>query len=123
MTASRSSLSESAIQGTTKFTLRFHSPTTHQMLGVVADELGISKNQLAEQMLERELRAAALSLELDLVGTMALLQSYNRDTDVEDHIQAFAEGEAYGDDPLRSRARDAVDFGPDVFGITDVFAR
>jgi hypothetical protein len=93
------------------------------MLGVVADELGISKNQLAEQMLERELRAAALSLELDLVGTMALLRSYNRDTDVEDHIQAFAEGEAYGDDPLRSRARDTVDFGPDVFGITDVFAR
>ncbi len=116
-------MSESAIQSTTKFTLRFHSPKTHQMLGVVAGELGMSKNQLAEQMLERELQAAALSLELDLVGTMALLRGYNRDIDVEDHIQAFAEGEAYGDDPLRSRARDTVHFGRDVFGITDVFAR
>jgi hypothetical protein len=68
----------------------------------MADELGMSKNQLAEQMLERKLRAAALSLEHDLAGTLALLRSYNREEQVEDYIQAFAEGEAYGDDPLRS---------------------
>ncbi len=115
-------MNESATQSTTKFTLRFRSPQTHELLGVVADELGLSKNQLAEQMLERELQAAALSLELDLAGTLELLQSYNRDTDVESHIQAFAEGEAYGDDPLRSRARDTVEFGRDVFGIADVFS-
>jgi hypothetical protein len=86
----------------TKFTLRFRSPKTHEMLGVVADKLGMSKNQLAEQMLERELRAAALSLEHDLADTLALLRSYNREEQVEGYIRAFAEGEAYGDDPLRS---------------------
>jgi hypothetical protein len=116
-------MAQNTAKSTTKFTLRFHSPQTHEMLGVVADELGMSKNQLAEQMLERELQAAALSLERDLAGTLALLQSYNRDADVEDHIQAFAEGEGYGDDPLRSRARDTVGFGRDVFGIADVFSR
>ncbi len=93
------------------------------MLGLVADELGVSKNQLAEQMLERELEAAVLSLERDLAGTLALLRGYHRDADVEDHIQAFAEGEAFGDDPLRSRAQGTVGFGRDVFGIADVFSR
>lgn len=120
---SQSTARQSTAKRTTKFTLRFHDPQTHEMLGVVADELGVSKNQLAEQMLERELRAAALSLERDLAGTLALLQAYNRHVDVEDHIHAFAEGEAYGNDPLRSRARDTAGFGRDVFGIADVFSR
>ena len=62
-------------------------------------------------------------MERDLAGTLALLQAYNRDTDVEDHIQAFAEGEAYGNDPLRSRARGTAGFGRDAFGIADVFSR
>ncbi len=116
-------MSQSTAKGTTKFTLRFHSPRTHEMLGVVAEELGVSMNQLAEQMLERELHAAALSLEHDLAGTLALLQSYNREADVESHIQAFAEGEAHGDDPFRSRARDTVGLRRDVFGIADAFSR
>jgi len=111
-----------AKQSTAKFTLRFHSPQTHEMLGVVAGELGMSKNQLAEQMLERELQAAALSLEHDLAGTLALLHSYNREEQVEGYIRAFAEGEAYGDDPLRSRFRETPGFGRDVFGIADVFS-
>ena len=71
------------IAATPKFTLRFRNARTHEILGVVADKLGISKNQLAEQMLERELHAAALSLEQDLAGTLALLQSYNREEQVE----------------------------------------
>lgn len=92
------------------------------MLSVLADELGMSKNQLAEQMLERELQAAALSLEQDLAGTMELVRSYNRDARMEDHIQAFAEGEAFGDDPLRSRSKESLRVGRDVFGIADVFS-
>lgn len=111
------------IAATPKFTLRFRNARTHEILGVVADKLGISKNQLAEQMLERELHAAALSLEQDLAGTLALLQSYNREEQVEHYIRAFAEGEAYGDDPLRSRFRDTAGLGGDVFGIGDVFSR
>lgn len=42
-----------------KFTLRFHNRRTHELLGVIAEKIGVSKNQLAEQMLERELSAAA----------------------------------------------------------------
>jgi hypothetical protein len=53
----------------TKFTLRFRNPETHEILGLVADRYGVSMNQLAEDMLERELRAAALVLELDLSET------------------------------------------------------
>src|ERR1700689_2028019 len=105
-----------SMSATTKFTLRFRSAQTHEMLGVVAEQFGMSKNQLAEQMLERELHAAALSLEQDLAGTLALLQSYNREDQVENYIRAFAEGEAYGDDPLRSRFRDTAGLGGDVFG-------
>jgi hypothetical protein len=116
-------MSQSTAKGTTKFTLRFRSARTHEMLGLVADELGMSKNQLAEQMLERELEAAALSLEQDLAGSLALVRSYNRDADVEGHIQAFAEGEAFGEDPVRSRARDTGVFGHDALGIADVFSR
>jgi hypothetical protein len=94
------------------------------MLGVVAEQFGMSKNRLAEQMLERELQAAALSLEQDLAGTMDLLRRYNRTTDAERHILAFGEGEAFGDDPLRSRSTAANDeVGVDPFGITDVFSQ
>jgi hypothetical protein len=106
-----------------KFTLRFRSARTHEMLGLVANELGISKNQLAEQMLERELQAAALSLESDLAGTLELLRSYNADAHMEDHIQAFAEGEAFGDDPLVSRSRGPLEVGGDAFGIAEVFSQ
>jgi hypothetical protein len=116
-------MSPSTAKGATKFTLRFRSARTHEMLGLVADGLGMSKNQLAEQMLERELEAAALSLEQDLAGSLALVRSYNRDTDVERHIQAFAEGEAFGEDPVRSTAGSTVVLGQDALGIADVFSR
>jgi hypothetical protein len=105
-----------------KFTLRFRSHRTHDMLGVVADELGVSKNQLAEQMLERELRAAALLLERDLSDTMERLRNYNRGEHLEDDIRAFAEGEAFEVDPLRSRSRGPVGAEEDVFGIRDAFS-
>ena len=116
-------MSQGTAKGTTKFTLRFRSARTHEMLGLVAAGLGMSKNQLAEQMLERELEAAALSLEQDLAGSLALVRSYNRDADLEGHVQAFAEGEAFGDDPVRSTAKDTVPFGQDALGIAEVFSR
>jgi hypothetical protein len=45
---------------TPKFTLRFHKPGNHELLGLLAERYGVSKNQLAEDMLERELQATAL---------------------------------------------------------------
>jgi hypothetical protein len=105
-----------------KFTLRFRNTRTHEILGLLAERFGISKNQLAEEMLERELQAAALLLERDLTGTLELLRRYNREEQVEGYIQAFAEGEAYGDDPLRTRFRETPGFEQDVFGIAGVFS-
>ena len=89
---------------TKKFTLRFHDARTHEMLGVIAGHLGMSKNELAEQMLERELLAAALGLEADMTGLVTALQEYraagpNR---VAADIEAFGEAEGYEHDPLRS---------------------
>jgi len=54
-----------------KFTLRFRNRQTHELLGLVADQLGMSKNRLAEQMLERELDAAARLVERDSTALCA----------------------------------------------------
>lgn len=105
----------------TKFTLRFRNPRNHELLGFVAERFGVTKNQLAEEMLERELSAAALFLERDLAGTLDVLRSYRRDEQMDSDIQAFAEGEAYGDDPLKSRMLEHG--GPkDALGVLDAFS-
>lgn len=104
-----------------KFTLRFQDSRTHELLGVVAAEMGVSKNQLAEQMLARELSAAALLLESDLVDTIALLREYDREEHLDRDIQAFAEAEAYERDPLRSRMVEG-DHLRDLLGVADAFA-
>jgi hypothetical protein len=86
-----------------KFTLRFRNPKTHEMLGLVAERYGVSKNQLAEEMLERELEAAALVLELDLSETLGGLRGYNRDERLDQAIEEIAEAEARETDPLNAR--------------------
>src|SRR5436190_23758180 len=78
-----------------KFTLRFHNDTNHELLGLLAEHYGITKNQLAEEMLERELRAAALLLVQDLTGTLSLLRNYRRDQHLEEPIADCAHAEAY----------------------------
>jgi len=103
-----------------KFTLRFHNRQTHELLGLVADQLGISKNRLAEQMLERELDAAALLVERDLDSTLRDLRAYRREERLAEDVAAFAEGEAYGDDPLRARMVEPTELG-DAFGVMKAF--
>lgn len=105
----------------TKFTLRFHNSATHEMLGVVADRFGVSKNQLAEEMLERELRAASLLLEQDLTGTLELLRSYRVADHLQADIEAIAHAEAYEQDPLRSRRVEKTATA-DAYGIGAMFA-
>jgi hypothetical protein len=94
---------ENAMTTTAKFTLRFHNAKTHEVLGLVAERYGMSKNQLAEEMLERELQAAALALELDLSETLDLLRNYNRGERLDEAIEEIAEAEAYAEDPLKAR--------------------
>lgn len=105
-----------------KFTLRFHNPRTHEVLGLVAERRGVSKNQLAEEMLERELRAAALVLGLDLNDTLERLRGYNPSEHLDRAIAAVAEGEAYGDEPLKARRIDELAIA-DPHGVLDAFTR
>lgn len=103
-----------------KFTLRFRSEHTHELLGAVADQFGVSRNRLAEQMLERELGVAALLVEQDLAGTLRRLHGYRRQERLEDDIDAFAEGEASGEDPLQARMVEPVKLA-DSYGVMDAF--
>jgi hypothetical protein len=104
-----------------KFTLRFHRAANHELLSLLADRRGISKNQLAEEMLERELRAGALLLERDLTGTLDALRRYRRDTHLQRAIDEVAHAEAYEDDPLVTRAAGERP-ADDAYGIADAFA-
>ncbi len=104
-----------------KFTLRFHNRRTHELLGLVAKRFGVSKNQLAEEMLERELRAASLLLEQDMTGTLELLRSYRAADRLQADIAAVAHGEAYEQDPLKSR-RAQTPATADAYGIGAMFA-
>lgn len=103
-----------------KFTLRFHNPKTHKVLGILADRYGVSKNQLAEEMLERELQAAALLLEVDLSDTLELLQGYSLREHLEQDIADFAEGEAHEDDPFKARMVETRD-EQDPLGVLEAF--
>lgn len=111
-------------EDTAKFTLRFRNERTHRLLGVVADQRGVSKNYLAEEMLERELEAAALLVERDLDDTLRQLQEYRNEERLEDDIQAFAEGEAFGEDPLRARMVEPAERAgqTDPYGVLKAFA-
>jgi hypothetical protein len=92
-----------------KFTLRFRDPKTHEVLGVLAERYGVSKNQLAEELLRRELQAAALLLEADLSDTLELLRSYSLSDHLEQDIADFAEGESFQADPIKARMVETAD--------------
>jgi hypothetical protein len=81
----------------------------------------VSKNQLAEEMLERELRAASLLLERDLTGTLELLRSYRTADRLQADIEAVAHAEAYEHDPLVSH-REETASATDAYGIGAMFA-
>jgi hypothetical protein len=105
-----------------KFTLRFRNSKTHEVLGIVAERYGISKNQLAEQLLERELRAAALMLEVNLSDTLQMLQDYSLTEHAEQDIADFAEGEGYGKDPMKARMVEPA-AESDPLGVLEAFGR
>lgn len=109
------------VSDTPKFTLRFHKPANHRLLGLLAERNGVSKNQLAEEMLERELQAAALLLERDLTGTLALLRSYRAEEHLEQAIDEVARAEAHETDPIDTRIA-TTPSERDVYGIADAFA-
>lgn len=107
--------------GPPKFTLRFRNRSNHEILGLLAERYGVTKNQLAEEMLARELQAAALLLEQDLTGTLALLRNYRREEHLSAAIQEFAQAEAYEEDPIKTRMVETPRTH-DAYGVAEAFA-
>jgi len=60
----------------TTFTVRFTEESTHATLRVVAKELGVSMNRLAEDLISRSLRALALTLQDKPSETLEAIRSY-----------------------------------------------
>jgi hypothetical protein len=106
--------------GPPKFTLRFRNRSNHEILGLLAERYGVTKNQLAEELLERELQAAALLLEQDLSGTLALLKNYRRDEHLGQAIADFAQAEGEYAEPIDARMV-AMPRIQDAHGIADAF--
>lgn len=113
--------SKDAKEQPAKFTLRFKNPETHELLRLVAQSLGMSMNDVAEDFLARELRIAALGLEEQLATVLERLQTY-RAADLKRDIAAFAEAEVSQEDPLRARHVESSET-PDPLGVVAAFRR
>ena len=101
-----------------KLTLRLRDERTNELLGVIAQHYGISKNQLIEQLLERDLEAAAMVIEHELTRTVEQLRRYRASAHQRAAIELVAAAEAEVD-PTSARRAGA---GRDAFGILDVLA-
>ena len=103
-----------------KLTLRLRDERTNELLALIAGHYGISKNQLIEQLLERELQAAAMVIEHDLSTTIEQLRGYRAAEHQRAAIDAVAQAEGSEPDPMQAR-RVTVP-GADALGILDTFA-
>jgi hypothetical protein len=104
------------MQARRSFTLRFEHPETHDLLSLVSDRLGVSMNQLAEQMITAELEVVSAGLQADLMHTLGMLGSYRSNAEAE--AEAFARAEAAFADPIHARMVGGDD---DPFGIASAF--
>ncbi len=98
------------------FPLRFENARTRELLRVIAERRHTSMNQLAEEMIERELQVLALGLESSLSRTIELLRSYRGEGRAEAWA-AFADAEGLPE-PIAAR-RTQVDEDP--FGVARAF--
>jgi hypothetical protein len=98
------------------FPLRFHDERTRELLRLVAERQQVSMNQLAEELISRELDVLALGLETTMSRTVELLRAYRTDRQGADW-RAFAEAEALPE-PVPTRRAHADD---DPFGVAQAF--
>ncbi len=101
-----------------RLTLRLHDELLSELLTVVAKHYGVAKNQLIEQLLERDLRAAAMVIEQDLLSTIELLHRYRASDQQTATIDLVVAGEGAERDPMQARR---VTAGEDTFGILGAF--
>lgn len=97
------------------FPLRFEHERTRELLRLVAERQQTSMNQLAEEMIERELEVLALGLEVTMSRTIELLRGYRADRG-QASWDAFAEAEGLPE-PITARRVD----DHDPFGIAKAF--
>lgn len=91
--------------------LRFDDTENYRLLRLMAERLGVSMNQLAEDVIGRELRVLAEGMEMDLTETIVLLRQYRR-REPDDQASDFARAEVEHDDPMKARHMPAVDGDP-----------
>ena len=97
------------------FPLRFRYEQTRQLLRFVAEQRGTSMNQLADELIERELEVLVLGLESNLSRTMELVREYRGER--RESWSRFAQAEAL-DDPIQTRRLDADE---DPYGVAGAF--
>ncbi len=100
----------------TVFPLRFENERTRELLRVIAERQHTSMNQLAEEMIARELQVLALGLESSLSRTIELLRSYRGEGRAEAWA-AFADAEGLPE-PIAVRRTQADE---DPFGVARAF--
>ncbi len=100
----------------TVFPLRFENERTRELLRVIAKRRHTSMNQLAEEMIARELQVLALGLESSLSRTIELLRSYRGEGRAEAWA-AFADAEGLPE-PIAARRTQADE---DPFGVARAF--
>jgi hypothetical protein len=89
------------------------------MLGIAADQFGITINALVNDLLERELEIISFSLEDHLSETVKALRHY-RSEGAEEDWKGFARAEVEEEDPVQTRLVEVE--SADRYGLTDILA-
>ena len=97
-------------------TLHFQNEDTLRSLERVAEELGVSTDELAEAAIERELAAVGAGLEGRLTRALDKLKAY-APADLDRDITEFAHSEVELEDPLQAQRVES----PDAYGIGALF--
>lgn len=86
---------------TPAFPLRFKDPDTKEMLRIVATQLGVPMNEIAERAIRREVILLGAGIEKQLTEIVAALRSYNPERDIDAYMDDVADGEGLPD-PLQA---------------------
>jgi hypothetical protein len=86
----------------------------------VAEQRGMSMNDIVQEALEAYLRRETASTEERLRAALKIVQEYRSEEDLERYAKAFARAEVTEEDPLRATR---VEQPEDGFGIRKAFVR
>jgi hypothetical protein len=100
--------------------LRFDNPQTYRVLRLVAEQRGMSMNDIVQEALEAYLREETASTEERLRAALKIVQEYRAEEQLELYAKAFARAEVTEEDPMRATR---VEQPEDRFGIRKAFVR